>query len=101
MSKKIIQIKQKAKTITEQESIILTKKLFLRIIDLLHTPSDIISIDETGFNNFLSRKYGWAPIGENKIELEELDRTRNTTVVVAVSKYYGLISYQILENPVN
>lgn len=53
MTQKIIKIKQSTKKIDDLEKDILIKKMFFRIIDLLHIPSDIISIDETGFNNFM------------------------------------------------
>ena len=29
----------------------------------MHNPCDNLHLDETGFLNFLSKKYGWAPKG--------------------------------------
>ena len=46
-------------------------KLFLRMLEILNQPLDILFIDEAGFDNFQSLSRGWAPKGFGSIEIKE------------------------------
>jgi hypothetical protein len=80
---------------------ILTKKLYLRLIDLMKTPSDIIFIDETGFNNHMVPKNGWKFKGTGPIGIESMSKSGNVTLIMAVSFYHGIIAYQASDRHVN
>ena len=67
----------------------------------MNVPCDIIFLDETGFSNFLTKSKGWAPRGSGYIKFEEIHKSKSQTLVLAVSYYYGVIAYQILENGLN
>jgi hypothetical protein len=42
----------------------------LRILENLNNKSDIIFLDETGFNNYQIPLSGWAPRGSGPIKIE-------------------------------
>lgn len=44
-----------------------TNKLFWRVIQILYQPSDIVFLDEAGFDNFQTLSTGWAPKGSGPI----------------------------------
>ena len=59
----------------------------------MNVPCDIIFIDETSFNNFLTNSKGWAPKGSGSIEIKEAKRSKSCTLILAVSYTYGVIAY--------
>ena len=52
ITKRKIVVNQSSSKIDETSSLIDSKKLFWRIIEILQRPSDIVFLDECGFDNF-------------------------------------------------
>jgi transposase len=64
------------------------------------TDSDLIFIDETGFNLHTCAGYGYAPIGGTPWITVPTQRGRNVSVIAAIS-VSGLIAYQIVVGAFN
>ena len=70
-----------------------TNKLFWRIIEVLQRPSDIVFLDECGFDNFQTLSTGWAPRESGPIDIKKPHKSGNITLILAVSFHYGVICY--------
>ena len=85
----------------EQSIINGTRKLYLRVIDTMNCPMDIIFLDEAGFNNFQAPNYGWAPKGSGAIHIKHPEKSGNITLLLAVSHCFGVICYQFMDKHLN
>ena len=56
---------------------------------------DIITLDESGFNNQIFGKNGWDLKGSGKIQIPVEYKSVNHTLLLAISLKYGVIAYQI------
>ena len=70
-------------------------------MQILNRPIDIVYIDESGFDNFQALSKGYALKGTGPIIIEEAVRSKNLTLILAVSFNYGVICYQFLDKHVN
>ena len=66
------------------------------IADLQH--QELVFIDETGMNLWLSRTRGWSLIGERCVFEVDTQRGGNFTVVAAISPSHGLLHHQTSES---
>ena len=72
-----------------------------RVIELLQRPSDIVFLDECGFDNFQTLSSGWAPRGSGTINIKHPFKSGNITLVLAVSYHFGVICYQFMDRHLN
>ena len=67
--------------------------MFWRLIEILQRPSDIVFLDECGFDNFQTLSKGWAPRGQGPINIKEPFKSGNISMILAMSYHLGIICY--------
>lgn len=61
---------------------------------------DIVNIDESGFSLSMREQYSYAPIGK-KAYISAHTKTRNISLLLAVSKKYGILLGRVVKGSVD
>ena len=68
-------------------------KVGLRILEFFCLDTDIVVLDESGFNNHICGDFGYGIKGGGNLEMAWDPKSKNHSLLLAISYKYGIISY--------